>query len=159
MRNSSLVKWLCAENVTGLKPVTEAADYSRFDVRDSKFERKKQMITSYHDLEVYKRSYGLALKVHKMSLQFPRHEMYEIGSQLRRAAISIPLNIAEGYGRKKHVNDFKNFLINALGSCNEVAVLIEMVKDLGYEITDYEELKEEYDHLGRQLNRLIQTWK
>ena len=117
------------------------------------------MIKSYHDLEVYKKSYELALKVHKISLQFPKHEMYEIGSQLRRAAISIPLNIAEGYGRKKHVNDFKNFLINALGSCNEVTVLIRMVKDLEYEIQEYEELKEEYDHLGRQLNRLVQTWK
>ena len=117
------------------------------------------MIQSYHDLEVYKRSYGLALRVHKISLQFPRHEMYEIGSQLRRAAISILLNIAEGYGRKKHVNDFKNFLINALGSCNEVSVLIEMVKDLVYNIPEYEELNEEYDHLGRQLNKLIQTWK
>ncbi len=117
------------------------------------------MIQSYHDLEVYKRSYVLALRVHKISLQFPRHEMYEIGSQLRRAAISIPLNIAEGYGRKKHVNDFKNFLINALDSCNEVSVLIKMVKDLGYNIPEYEELNEEYDHLGRQLNKLIQTWK
>jgi len=126
----------------------------RFEVR-----KGKQMIKSYHDLEVYKRSYGLALKVHKISLLFPKHEMYEIGSQLRRAAISISLNIAEGYGRKAHVNDFKNFLINALGSCNEVSVLVEMVKDLGYNTKEYEELKEGYDHLGRQLNKLIQTWK
>jgi len=101
----------------------------------------------------------LALKIHKMSLQFPKHEMYEIGSQLRRAAISVPLNIAEGYGRKKHVNDFKNFLLNALGSCNEVSVLLKMVKDLGYDIQEYEVMQEEYDHLGRQLSKLIQTWK
>ena len=117
------------------------------------------MIKSYQDLEVYQRSYKLALQVHKITMLFPKHEMYEIGSQLRRAAISIPLNIAEGYGRKEHVKDFKNFLINALGSSNEVSVLIEMVKDLGYELEKYKELKEEYDHLGRQLNKLIQTWK
>ena len=117
------------------------------------------MIIGYHDLEVYQRSYKLALQVHKITLSFPKHEVYEIGSQLRRAAISIPLNIAEGYGRKEHVKDFKNFLINALGSNNEVSVLLEMVKDLGYEITQYEELKEEYDHLGRQLNKLMQKWQ
>lgn len=117
------------------------------------------LIKSYHDLEVYKRSYNLALQVHRLTQRFPKHELYEIGSQLRRAAISIPLNIAEGYGRKQYVNDFKHFLINALGSCNEVAVLVEMIKDLGYVIGQYEELREEYDHLGRQLNRLIQTWK
>ena len=117
------------------------------------------MIRGYCDLEVYQRSYKLALQVHKITLSFPKHEMYEIGSQLRRAAISVPLNIAEGYGRKEHVKDFKSFLINALGSSNEVSVLLEMVKDLGYEITQYEELKEEYDHLGRQLNKLIQKWQ
>ena len=129
-----------------------------FEVRNSKKENRV-LIKSYLDLEVYKRSYNLALQVHKLTQSFPRHELYEIGSQLRRAAIAIPLNIAEGYGRKQYVNDFKHFLINALGSCNEVAVLVEMVKDLGYVIEQYDELKEEYDYLGRQLNKLIQTWK
>ncbi len=97
--------------------------------------------------------------MHKKTFKFPKQEMYELGSQLRRAAISIPLNIAEGYGRKTYTGDFKKFLIIALGSCNEVAVLLEMAKDLGYLGESYEELKEEYDHLGRQLNKLIQNWK
>ena len=117
------------------------------------------MIQSYHDLEVYQKSYQLALDMHKLTFEFPRHEMYELGSQLRRAAISIPLNIAEGYGKKKYSNEFKRFLVNALGSCNEVAVLISMIWDLGYLKEDnYNQVKEKYDHLGRQLNKLIQTW-
>ena len=118
------------------------------------------MIKGYHDLEVYQKGYRLALDVHRMSKSFPNHEMYEIGSQLRRAAISIPLNIAEGYGRKKYKDDFKRFLINALGSCNEVSVLVDMIREIGY-ITEqqHRELKEEYDHLGRQINKLVQTWK
>ena len=63
-----------------------------------------------------------------MTLEFPKHELYELGSQMRRAATSIPLNIAEGYGRKSTAADFKAFLRIALGSCNEVMVLIEMIK-------------------------------
>ena len=95
-----------------------------------------------------------------MTLEFPRHEMYELGSQLRRAATSIPLNIAEGYGRKSAVAEFKHFLRNALGSANEVKVLLEMIKDLGHmETKEFEEMPETYDHLAKQLYRLIESWK
>ena len=160
MRNSSLVEWFCAENVTGLKRITEAMALSRFDVRDTKFERGKAMIRSYKDFEVYKKSYETALRLHQITLKFPKHELMEIGGQLRRAAISIPLNIAEGYGRKSSVADFKNFLRMALGSCNEVMVLLEMTKDLGYmNNAMYQELNEAYDHIARQLFRLIKNWK
>ena len=118
------------------------------------------MIKSYKDLEVYRKSYQTALELHQMTLEFPRHELYELGSQMRRAATSIPLNIAEGYGRKNSSNEFKQFLRMALGSCNEVSVLIEMIKDLGYmEETKYQELNEKYDHLSRQIYRLIESWK
>ena len=118
------------------------------------------MIQSYKDLEVYRKSYQAALSMHQMTLEFPRHEMYELGSQLRRAATSIPLNIAEGYGRKSAVAEFKHFLRNALGSCNEVKVLLEMIKDLGYLKEEiFQETYETYDHLARQLFRLIESWK
>ena len=72
MRNSSLVEWFCAENVTGLKRITEAMALSRFDIRDSKFERGKVMIKSYKDLEVYNKSYEAALKLHQITLEFPK---------------------------------------------------------------------------------------
>ena len=118
------------------------------------------MIKSYKDLEVYRKSYEAALKLHQMSLEFPRHELYELGSQMRRSAMSIPLNIAEGYGRKSAVAEFKHFLRNALGSCNEVIVLLEMIKDLGYLENDvFQELNEMYDHIARQIYRLIESWK
>ena len=87
---------------------------------------------SYKNLEIYKLSYELALQVHRLTMKFPKHEMYEMGSQLRRAAVSVVLNIAEGYGRKAHQQDFKSFLIHALGSCNETAVLLRLANDLGY---------------------------
>jgi len=68
------------------------------------------VIKSYDDLEVYKRSYELALAIHRLSFTLPETERYELSSQIRRAAVSIPLNIAEGYGRKKSKAEFKHFL-------------------------------------------------
>ena len=117
------------------------------------------MIKSFYDLKVYQRSYRLALEVHRIALQLPEIERYELASQLRRSAVSIPLNIAEGYGRKNSKAEFKHFLRNSLGSCNEVRVLLDMLKDLSYIDNElYEQLGEDYDILGKQLNTLIQRW-
>ena len=116
------------------------------------------MIKSYTDLDVYNSAYRLALQIHSSSLGFPKFETYELGGQLRRAAISIPLNIAEGYGKKKSSAEFRHFLSNAMGSCNEVSVLIEMCKDLGYFDEEvYTNLSNSYDVLGKRINKLIQT--
>ena len=74
--------------------------------------------------------------------------------------MSIPLNIAEGYGRKDSGAEFKHFLRNALGSCNEVSVLLDMVRDLKYlDEKLYQEFRESYEILGKQLNKLIRNWK
>ena len=117
------------------------------------------MIKSFYDLKVYQRSYRLAIDIHRIALQLPETERYELKSQLRRAAVSIPLNIAEGYGRKNSQAEFKHFLRNSLGSCNEVRVLLDLIKDLSY-ISDelHEQLTEDYNILGKQLNTLIQRW-
>ena len=76
------------------------------------------MINGYRDLRIYQKAYELGLKVHLLTQKYPEYERYEIGSQLRRAAVSIPLNIAEGYGKKESDADFKRFLKMALGSNN-----------------------------------------
>ncbi len=118
------------------------------------------MIKEFKDFEVYKVSYDLAVRLHKLSAELPQIEQFELGRQLRRAATSIPLNIAEGYGRKKSTADFKHFLSNALGSCNEVRVLLDLLKDLGYlETTLYNEFSNAYEILGRRLYTLIVKWK
>ena len=118
------------------------------------------MIQSYRDLEVYQRAYKLALKVHQITLNFPKYETTELASQLRRAALSIPINIGEGYGRKSSTADFKRFLIMALGSCDEVRIEIDFAKDLGYiDEATYEELTSEYVILGKQIRVLHEKWE
>lgn len=118
------------------------------------------MIKEFKDLEVYKVSYDLAVSLHRLSIELPQIEQFELGRQLRRAATSIPLNIAEGYGRKKSALDFKHFLSIALGSCNETRVLLDMLKDIGYlEESIYGEFSNAYQVLGRRLFALIERWR
>jgi len=119
-------------------------------------ERLEVGVKSYEDLEVYKRGYRLALEAHRLTRDFPEWEKRELGYQTRRAAVSIPANIAEGYGRKNSAKEFKHFLRNALGSSNEMIVLLKLSKDLGY-LTE-EKIIEEYDILGKQLYKLIERW-
>jgi len=86
----------------------------------------------FKDLDVYKRAYSLVLTMHRLTSTFPKHEQYEIGNQLRRAAVSIVLNIAEGYGRLSSDKETINFLRISLGSTNECEVLVDICRDLGY---------------------------
>jgi len=129
------------------------------EVRGWKLEMKSKMIKSYKDLKVFKKSYRLTVEVHQLTKQIPKTERYELGSQMRRAATSIPSNIAEGYGKKRSTAEFKRFLLMSLRSCNELQVQINLCKDLGY-IKDEkaEKLLERYDILGRQLNTMIDKW-
>ena len=117
------------------------------------------MIQSYKELEIYKRSYKLALELHKITINFPEMERYDLVSQIRRCSKSIPTNIAEGYGRRSK-EDFKRFLKISLGSCNELQVHLEFSKDLGYINNGvYNKLSKENDEIGKMINVTIQKWK
>jgi four helix bundle protein len=120
----------------------------------------KSAIRSYRDLRIYQRSYEAALRVHQITLKFPAFERGELGSQLRRSSASIPINIAEGYGRKKSADDFKRFLVIALGSCDETSVLLDFAHDLKY-LNDaaYSDFKQTYEEIGKGLQKTVQVWK
>ena len=120
-------------------------------------ERLEVGIKSYEDLEVYQEGFRLAIQTHKLTQSLPAEEKRELGYQLRRAAISIPANIAEGYGRKNSALEFKHFLRNALGSSNEVCVLLKLAKEFKY--LDDHEMIDKYELLGKKLYRLIESWK
>jgi four helix bundle protein len=97
----------------------------------------------------------LAIDVYRVCLQFPRDERFALAAQLKRAAISIPSNIAEG-SRRRRRQPFALHLEIALGSQAEVEVQLELAKRLGFVAeSDCHALRERVARLGRMLNRLI----
>jgi|ERR1700687_4255851 len=85
----------------------------------------------FKDLLVWQKSYQLALDAYKYCDNFPKHETYGLGQQLRRCAVSIPPNIAEGYGRQ-HNKEYTHFLSIAYGSLCELETQYLLAIDLGY---------------------------
>lgn len=111
---------------------------------------------SYKDLDIYKMAYELAIKVHKMSLTLPKYELYEQGSQVRRSTKSVKDNIVEGYGRKRYKDDFIRFLTYAQSSCDEAISQLNMISDIHFKDEPLTFLIEEYDVLGKKINKFIQ---
>jgi four helix bundle protein len=123
-------------------------------------EDEREPIRGFRDLEVYRRSYKLALEVHRASSCFPQEDRHGVADQLRRAAWSVPANIAEGHGRRMFEKDFKRILVTALGSLNEATVFIDAAHDLGWlPEGQYREWIAQYTILAKQLHVLIQTWR
>jgi len=87
-------------------------------------------MSSYKDLDIYKISLSLFYEVHPMSLKLPKHELYELGSQLRRSSDSIVTNIVEGYGRSAYKAEFVRFLIFSWSSSLETINHLEKIKHL-----------------------------
>jgi four helix bundle protein len=88
-------------------------------------------IKSYKDLIVWQKSMLLVTEIYAISKKFPSDELYGLTNQLRRCAVSIPSNIAEGYGRNS-TNDYKRFLQIAAGSLYELQTQIEIALNLSY---------------------------
>jgi four helix bundle protein len=121
---------------------------------------RRQPIRSYEDIEACQRAMALLPAVHTLAASFPEYERYELASQMPRASKSIPANIAEGYGKRSSVKEFKHYLANALGSANEMIVHIRVARSLGY-VGEGEArgLVGGYDIVGKQLARLMETWR
>lgn len=119
---------------------------------------------SYKDLEVYLLSLELFYISHACSLKLPKYEMYELGSQLRRSADSVPTNIVEGYGRKRYKADFIKFLTYSWASCLESVFHIEKIAKLYPEIIeDSDLLISRYNELSAKIYNFIkyveENWK
>ncbi len=113
---------------------------------------------SYKELDVYKRSYFLAIEIHRLASRLPKEYRFDLSDQIRRASRSIPANIAEGFGRSKSSKDTINQLKTALGSNYEMIFNLEFMKDI--EIIDhnqFDKLFKEYTISGKQLVRLIES--
>ena len=110
-------------------------------------------------LDVWKLADDLAYKVYQATKTFPKEERYGITSQIRRAALSIPTNIVEGYSRKSD-KELSHFISISLGSLAETKYLAHFSNRLGYlDAEIFRELKEGYDVLGKKLWRFYQSTK
>jgi four helix bundle protein len=89
------------------------------------------MLKNYKELKVWQKSYLLCLKIYRATDVFPKHERFGLTSQMRRSALSIPSNIAEGYGRKTTL-EYLRFLSIAYGSTCELETQLLLSGDLGY---------------------------
>lgn len=111
-------------------------------------------IRNFRDLDVWKTGKDIVIDVYRTTKQFPRDEEYGLRAQMRRAAVSIPSNVAEGFNRI-HNKQFRQYLYIALGSCAELETQIEVSSDL--ECLDHKDrnrLLEQLDHESTMLRNL-----
>jgi four helix bundle protein len=108
----------------------------------------------HHNLDVWQKAVDFVIEVYKATEDFPKEERFGLTSQVRRAAVSIPANIAEGAGRKSE-KEFLNFLSIAQGSASEVETELLIAFRLKYlDESKYNSLLESLDDIGRMLTGL-----
>ena len=116
-------------------------------------------INSYKDLKVWNKAMDLTTMVYDALKTFPPKEEYGLSSQMRRSSVSIPSNIAEGYGRNSTL-DYCRFLQIALGSAYELETQVELARRLDYVDNDTaNKLTTQLTEVGRMLNSLINKIK
>lgn len=113
----------------------------------------------HEKLTLWRRALDFVVRLYGLTESFPTEERFGLTSQIRRAAVSVPANIAEGAGRQSD-KEFLYFLSNAQGSASELATEILIARELGYlSKRDYQEASNELDHIGRMIVGLSQKIK
>jgi four helix bundle protein len=111
--------------------------------------------TSYKDLIVWKKSYQLSILIYKVTKEFPKDEVYGLTSQIRRCAVSIPSNIAEGYSRYRKL-EFAHFLQISFASGAELETQVLISRDLNYiSQKDFEIINSLLIEVMKMLNSLM----
>jgi four helix bundle protein len=114
-------------------------------------------IASYQDLNVWKEGIAMTLAIYKLIGQFPDHERFGLVSQMRRCAVSVPSNIAEGHARLS-TREYLRFLSISLGSLAELETQLHLSKELGYARHEsMADLLQKTVRLGKQVRSLTQS--
>jgi four helix bundle protein len=115
------------------------------------------MLKNYKELKVWQKAYQLCLEVYRITKIFPKEEVYGLSSQIRRAAVSVPSNIAEGYGRRT-IGEYIQALYVAYGSNCELETQILLSGDLGFIRSErLNKLQEDLGDVERMLKALIRS--
>jgi four helix bundle protein len=112
-------------------------------------------VKSFHDLVAWQKAMELVTEIYKLSQKFPKEELFGLTSQIRRAAVSIPSNIAEGRG-KSSPGEFQQFLYHAKGSLAEVETQVIIATNLEYvDLSEVSHIMELIHRVGRLLSGLL----
>lgn len=116
------------------------------------------MSKSFEDLDVWQIGKNIIMEIYQLTTDFPREEAFVLTNQIRRAALSIPANIAEGFGRYHYLDKVK-FFLNARGSLYELKSHLLIAQELGYfsQSQSVTSLLSTIDKLGVKLNNLISS--
>lgn len=116
-------------------------------------------IKDFRDMDVWKLGKAIVLDIYRLTENFSKDEQFGLTSQMRRAAVSVPSNIAEGYNRF-HRKEYQRFLSFALGSCGELETQVEIAYDLKYLGADEKDIMlENISFEARMLRNLIKICK
>jgi len=117
--------------------------------------KMEEKIKSFKDLKIWQKGIEIVSDIYILTKKFPKEELFSLIFQLRRSAISIPSNIAEGF-KRFHNKEYKQFLFITLGSCAELETQIIIAKELKYiNKNEEEKLVEKLDHICRMTSSLI----
>lgn len=112
---------------------------------------------THKDLEVWKLGIGIAGDIYQLTENYPKNEIFGITSQMRRAAVSISANIAEGAARQSK-KEFKHFLYIALGSASELDTLIEVCREINLQNDiSLNKIQDKLTIISKMINRLIKS--
>jgi four helix bundle protein len=115
--------------------------------------------STFQDLRIWQEAMDLTEEIYRATVDFPKHELYGLTSQLRRAAISVPSNIAEGKGHRSDP-EFVRFLLHARGSLLELQTQLLIARRLQYLSEERTiDLNRRSDSIGRGLNALINRFR
>ena len=114
---------------------------------------------NYKNLEIWQLAKEIVIEIHKMSLEIPKFEMYEEGSQIRRSSKSVKSNLVEGYGRRNYKNEYIRFITFALASNDETIDHLETLYETE-SLKDkklFDDLHNKLEILGKKINRFLQS--
>jgi four helix bundle protein len=118
------------------------------------------VIKNVKDLKVYSAAYSLALEIFKLTIGFPKEEIYSLTDQVRRSSRSVPMNIREGYAKRKYEQVFIRHLNDAIGSSEETRGWLDFAYDCQYlSEKDHRRLDDQYDSLNGMLYSLMNKWR
>lgn len=124
---------------------------SEYRIQESEGKRMREPAKSFQDLVVWQKAHELVLEIYKLTNSFPNNELYGLTSQLRRCAVSVPANIAEGF-KKKGKPDKARYMNIAQGSLEETRYYLILANDLNYANT------KEYMSQLTEISRLLESY-